>query len=76
MTQHNTGIPEKSIFHESLVLRCAEQDPNRWIIITAHFMEPEPVHIGIQLAEIFVGECTRLQLVRNTLQFKPTVSRS
>jgi hypothetical protein len=35
-------------------------------------MEPEPVHIRIQLAEIFVGKCVNFQLDQN-VAFQDTV---
>src|SRR5208337_182549 len=63
----------KCILNERLVLLRAEQDPNWRIIVAGHFMEPEPVHVRIQLAEIFVREGVDLQLYQDVAFQNPVI---
>src|SRR5208337_3537358 len=63
----------KCILDKCFVLLGAEQDPNRGIVVAGHFIEPEPVHVRIQLAEIFVGEAIDLQLDQDVALQDPVI---
>ncbi len=48
-----------------MVLLSAEQDADGRVVAFGHHIFPIPAHIGVELAEVFVGERFDLQLHQN-----------
>ena len=51
----------QGILDKSVILVCTEQNTNRQIVTLAHHVLPVPVHIGIELADVFMGKPVKLQ---------------